>query len=136
MSSNHSSPETDSDWSLSLDLLIARAALDQSLRSELLENPHDCCKANGVLIPGDVHLVISNADQETIIREIPIVKSDASFQKTIKGKAVLGPAVFNEAVAEAEVGVAAAAVEVEAEVNNTTTTAEAEAEAVVVIVAT
>ena len=71
MSSNHSSPETDSDWSLSLDLLIARAALDQSLRSELLENPHDCCKANGVLIPGDVHLVISNADQETIIREIP-----------------------------------------------------------------
>jgi hypothetical protein len=71
MSSNHSSPQTASDWSLSLDLLIARAALDQSLRCELLKNPHDCCKSNGVLIPGDVRLVITSADQETIIREIP-----------------------------------------------------------------
>lgn len=71
MSSNNSSPETSSNWSLSLDLLIARAALDQSLRCELLKNPHDCCKSNGVLIPGDVRLVITSADQETIIREIP-----------------------------------------------------------------
>jgi len=71
MSSNNSSPETSSNWSLSLDLLIARAVLDQSLRCELLENPHDCCKSNGVLIPGDVRLVITSADQETIIREIP-----------------------------------------------------------------
>ena len=71
MNSKNSPPQPASDWSLSLDLLIARAAIDASLRSKLLENTHECCKANGFSIPPGVRFILTSAGQETIIREIP-----------------------------------------------------------------
>ena len=103
MSSNNSSPETSSNWSLSLDLLIARAVLDQSLRCELLENPHDCCKANGVLIPGDVRLVITSADQETIIREIPSDVLTAEVKKVSVNAAKRELATYNASTESVDV---------------------------------
>ncbi len=132
MSSNYSSPETNSDWSLSLDLLIARAALDQSLRSELLENPHDCCKANGVLIPGDVRLVISSADQETIIREIPSDVLTTEVEKVSVNTAKRELATYNASTESVDV-VTTAAETIEVVMDECTTV---ECEEIVVTMAT
>ena len=120
MSSSKNLSQSESDWTLSLDLLIARAALDQSLRSELLLNPKKCCSANGVIIPDDIHLVFTNIDQELLIREIPTIPTITSDCVKTEWE----PAHYNENVTEADI----AAEQYEAA--QVVTAAEVEAEAV------
>lgn len=128
---------THDAWILALDLLIARATLDEELRTSLIEEPKQTCLSNGVVIPEGVQVVITSADQPTVVREIPISLPSASFEKTAATPFVREPVVYNgtteytetntTTVAEAEV------TEAEAQTTTTTTTAEAEAEVVVVL---
>ena len=57
---------SNSDWKLALDLLIARAALDTELASQLTIDAKACCEQNGISLPDHVQLVISKPDQENI----------------------------------------------------------------------
>ena len=54
---------SNSDWKLALDLLIARAALDTELASQLTIDAKACCEQNGINLPDRVQLVISNPDK-------------------------------------------------------------------------
>ena len=121
----------DHEWVLSLDLLIARAALDQQLRASLLEAPRETCKANGVNIPQDVQLVITHSDRPTLIREIPSTLPAASFEKTSETSLILEPAVYNGTITST----AAVAQTAEVEASVTTTTGEVEMEVGAVAVA-
>ena len=136
-SNSKSSSDVVSDWSLSLDLLIARAALDPVLRSQLTQNPHHCCKANGISLPDDVNLVVTSSDKEIITREIPTILPAASFKKTSNNTVTRELAVFNGTTEYTETNttttVEAELTEAEAQTTTTTTTAEAEAEVVVVL---
>jgi len=141
MNSSNKLSQSESDWQLSLDLLIARAALDQSLRSELLLNPKKCCSANGILIPDEIQLVFTDADQELLIREIPTNSSDSSIDKCETISPMNEPAYANYNETSKEVAVTAYEavqavefVEVAEDVAAGTTVA-GEAEAVVVAVA-
>jgi hypothetical protein len=137
MSTTSTGFPANGEWGLALDLLVARSVLDPALRAELLANPEECCKANGVSIPEGLRLVLTHPDQPTLIREIPSTLAAGSFEKTGVTPQLREPVVYNgtteytetntTTVAEAEV------TEAEAQTTTTTTTAEAEAEVVVVL---
>ena len=128
----------DSQWSLALDLLIARAALDEELKIQLMNDTAGTLVANGVEVPDDIHVVINHPDKQCVVREIPSMNADTRFEKTGATVKSREPVVYNgtteytetntTTVAEAEV------TEAEAQTTTTTTTAEAEAEVVVVLI--
>lgn len=137
MSIDNDQPTEQQEWSLALDLLLARAALDSELKLSLLADPLQTCILNGINVPAGLQLIITHVDQPTVVREIPTTLPSASFEKTAPTPYLREPVVYNgtteytetntTTVAEAEV------TEAEAQTTSTTTTAEAEAEVVVVL---
>jgi hypothetical protein len=121
------------EWSLALDLLVARSVLDPVLRAELLANPEVCCKANGVCIPDGLRLVLTHPDQPTLIREIPSTLAAASFEKTGITPQLREPVVYNGTTEYTESTTSMEVDAANAGAGETTTTAEAEAEVVVVL---
>lgn len=123
------------EWVLALDLLIARATLDEELCAELLKAPQQTCLSNGVMIPEGVQVLITRADQPTLIREIPTTLPSASFEKTAPTSYVREPVVYNGGVETTATNTttAAEAEVTEVEVTTTTTTTFAEGEVVVVL---
>ena len=113
MNSKNSAPHPASDWLLSLDLLIARAAIDASLSSELLENAYECCKANGVLIPPGVSLILTSAEQKTIIREIPSYVLSTEIEKVSVNSASTELAAYNSSTETTESNAELSVAEVE-----------------------
>ena len=102
---------------MALDLLIARAALDEDLRQELLANPQAQCLENGIQLDEGTQLVFKNPESTVIIKEIPILQSDSkTVLATGNTTRELVSNGFNTeetetnttAVAEAEVNVVAA----------------------------
>jgi len=87
--------QSRNDWTLSLDLLIARAALDENLRRVLIQDTRKCCANNGVVIPTDVMLVITDAEQETLVKQIPSLTKTIDFTKTSTTARELEPMSFN-----------------------------------------
>jgi hypothetical protein len=136
---NPTAPDYCNDeWVLALDLLIARAALDQELRTLLLDDPLHACKVHGVAIPDGIQLIITTADLPSVIRQIPTALPNASFAKTGDSPRLREPVVYNGSTeyTETNTTTAAEAELTEAEVQTTTTTTTAEAEAEVVVVLT
>ena len=62
---------------MALDLLIARAALDEDLRQELLANPQAQCLENGIQLDEGTQLVFKNPESTVIIKEIPVLQADS-----------------------------------------------------------
>jgi hypothetical protein len=137
MSINNNSVSEQEEWSLALDLLVARAALDEDLRLALLAEPRETCRTNGIDLPAAIQLIITDANHPALVREIPAALPSASFEKTASTPYIRESVVYNgtteytetntTTVAEAEL------TEAEAQTTTTTTTAEAEAEVVVVL---
>ena len=121
------------EWTLALDLLVARSVLDPALRAELLANPEVCCKANGVSIPDGLRLVLTHPDQPTLIREIPSTLAAGSFEKTGITPQLREPVVYNGTTEYTESNTSMEVDAANAGAGETTTTAEADAEVVVVL---
>jgi hypothetical protein len=121
------------EWSLALDLLVARSVLDPALRAELLANPEACCKANGVSIPDGLRLVLTHPDQPTLIRDIPSTLAASSFEKTGVTPQLREPVAYNGTTEYTESTTSMEVDAANAGAGETTTTAEAEAEVVVVL---
>ena len=45
------STSTNANWEMALDLLVARASLDNDLRLKLLSDPQNNCHAHGINLP-------------------------------------------------------------------------------------
>ena len=75
--------------------MIARAALDPALRSELISDAYACCKANKVHVAIGVRLVVTDSETSTIIREIPRLTSTTSYKKTQGKLPTKEPAIYN-----------------------------------------
>ena len=130
---------SNADWQLGLDLLIARAALDTELASQLTKDAKLCCKENGINLPDQIKLVICTPDQEVVVKSLPLTLA-TTFTSVAPQKELVGSSTYNSggtttdtntnSTEEAEVTTT------EAQTAETTTTVGAEAEAVVVIVAT
>ena len=69
------------DLDFALDLLLARAALDEELHQQLIHDPEACCHRNGIELPAGVRLVITLPGQEVLVRAIPMNTSDAGLSK-------------------------------------------------------
>lgn len=125
------------EWSLALDLLVARAALDEELRQALLAEPLQTCRANGINLPAGLQLIITHADHPTLVREIPATLPSASFEKTAPTPYLREPVVYNGTTESVETNTTTVAeaelTEAEVQTTTTTTTAEVEAEVVVVL---
>jgi len=121
------------EWTLALDLLVARSVLDAALRAELLADPEACCKANGVSIPDGLRLVLTHPDLPTLIREIPSTLAAGSFEKTGVTPQLSEPVVYNGTTEYTESNTSMEVDAANAGAGETTTTAEAEAEVVVVL---
>ena len=122
---------SNADWQLGLDLLIARAALDTELASQLTKDAKLCCKENGINLPDKVKLVIYTPDQEVVVKSLPLTLA-TTFTSVAPQKELVGSSTYNSGGTEEEVET----VTTEAQTAETTTTVGAEAEAVVVVVAT
>lgn len=124
---------SNADWQLGLDLLIARAALDTELASQLTKDAKVCCKENGINLPAQIKLVVCSPDQEVVVKSLPLTQN-ATFTSIAPERELVGCSTYNAGdtttVEEAEVTTT------EVQTAETTTTEAAEAEAVVVIVAT
>jgi hypothetical protein len=138
MSNPISMDEGQNEWELALDLLIARAVLDDDLRQSLLEQPEQTCREHGVRLPEGLRLIITHADQRSMIREIPSGLASPSFIKTDVLERELESSVFNgqTQTTTTTTTVAVEVEEVEAEATTTETSAEVAAEAVAVIILT
>lgn len=140
MSNPISTDQLQNEWELALDLLIARAVLDDDLRLSLLEQPEQTCRENGVRLPEGLRLIITHPDQRSMIREIPSGLASPSFIKTDVLERELEASVFNGQTQTTETtSTTTAEVEVEEvtlEATTETTTAEVGAEAVIVVVLT
>ena len=133
MSSISTAFSANGEWSLALDLLVARSVLDPSLRAELLANEEVYCKSNGVSIPEGLRLVLTHPDQPTLIREIPSTLAAGSFEKTGVTPQLREPVVYNGTTEYTESNTSMEVDAANAGAGETTTTAEAEAEVVVVL---
>ena len=124
---------SNADWQLGLDLLIARAALDTELASQLTKDAKLCCKENGINLPDQIRLIICTPDQEVVVKSLPLTLA-TTFTSVAPEKELVGSSTYNSGGTEEEVET----VTTEAQTAETTSTleAEAEVEAVVVIVAT
>ena len=87
------------DMDFALDLLLARAALDEELHQQLIHDPEACCHRNGIELPAGVRLVITHPGQEVLVRAIPMNTSDAGLSKADQSTRELASAHFNSAVA-------------------------------------
>ena len=86
------------DLDFALDLLLARAALDEELHQQLIHDPEACCHRNGIELPAGVRLVITLPGQEVLVRAIPMNTSDAGLSKADQSTRELASAHFNSAV--------------------------------------
>tara|TARA_B100000482_G_C12597545_1_gene293888 strand:+ start:888 stop:1271 length:384 start_codon:yes stop_codon:yes gene_type:complete len=93
-----------SNLEMSLDLLVARASLDKSLRNELMHDAERYCIENGIKLPEGTKIVFTSAESHLIVKEIPILSQDNSTIQKIAVKTPARPTVGsgNEA-AESEV---------------------------------
>ena len=87
------------DLDFALDLLLARAALDEELHKQIIHDPEACCHRNGIELPAGVRLVITHPGQEVLVREIPMTTSEAGLSKAVQSTRELASAHFNSAVA-------------------------------------
>ena len=87
------------DLDFALDLLLARAALDEELYKQLIHDPEACCHRNGIEVPTGVRLVITHPGQEVLVRSIPMNTSEAGLSKANQSTRELASAHFNSAVA-------------------------------------
>lgn len=135
--SNHIGADQQ-EWELALDLLIARAVLDEDLREALLEQPKKTCRDNGVMVPEGLQLVFTHAAQPNMIREIPAGLANPSFIKTEVLERELEATVFNgqTQTTETTTTVEVEVEEVTVEATTEETSAEVAAEAVAVIILT
>ena len=85
------------DLDFALDLLLARAALDEELHQQLIHDPEACCHRNGIELPAGVRLVITLPGQEVLVRAIPMNTSDAGLSKADQSTRELASAHFNSA---------------------------------------
>ena len=86
------------DLDFALDLLLARAALDEELHKQLIHDPEAYCNRNGIELPAGVRLVITHPGQEVLVREIPMNTSEAGLSKAEQSTRELASAHFNSAV--------------------------------------
>ena len=96
-------PQFDSnhdEWILAVDLLIARATLEEELRASLLSAPKQTCRSHGIKIPEGVQVVITSAEQQTLVREIPATLPSGSFEKTSSIAYFRESALYNGAAVE------------------------------------
>ena len=124
------------DLDFALDLLLARAALDEELHKQIIHDPEACCHRNGIELPAGVRLVITHPGQEVLVREIPMTTSEAGLSKADQSTRELASAHFNSAVTTAETTENTSAVEQVSEVVGPTTVVESNVDTTVVIVAT
>ena len=122
---------SNADWQLGLDLLIARAALDTELASQLTKDAKLCCKENGINLPDQIKLVICTPDQEVVVKSLPLTLA-TTFTSVAPQKELVGSSTYNSGGTEEEVETTTTVTE-EA---TSTQEAEAEAEAEVVVVCT
>ena len=85
------------DLDFALDLLLARAALDEELHQQLIHDPEACCHRNGIELPAGARLVITLPGQEVLVRAIPMNTSDAGLSKADQSTRELASAHFNSA---------------------------------------
>ena len=133
------------DWQPALDLLIARAALDSALASELTTDAKACCEQNGINLPDHVKLVISNPDQEVMVKTLPVAQA-TTFYSIAANRELVCSSTYNSGVEETVTNTTsveeAEVTTTEAQTAVTTSTAEADIEvgpayvAVVVVAAT
>jgi len=122
---------SNADWQLGLDLLIARAALDTELASQLTKDAKLCCKENGINLPDQIKLVICTPDQEVVVKSLPLTLA-TTFTSVAPQKELVGSSTYNSGHTEEEVETATT----QAAASTSTQEAEAEAEAEVVVVCT
>ena len=91
------------DLDFALDLLVARAALDEELQEQLLKNPEECCHRNGIELPAGARLVITHPEQEVLVRAIPMNTAEAALSKADQSTRELESAHFNSAETTAEI---------------------------------
>ena len=113
---------SNADWQLGLDLLIARAALDTELASQLTKDAKLCCKENGINLPDQIKLVICTPDQEVVVKSLPLTLA-TTFTSVAPQKELVGSSTYNSGGTEEEVETTTT------ETAETTSTQEAEAEA-------
>ncbi|MDA9661403.1 hypothetical protein N9T35_00245 [bacterium] len=121
---------TSQDWKLSVDLLIARAALDPKLAQELLNDSGQCFAKNGIEIPQNVQLVIASETQDVVVKTIPTfcqsdVKVSVDELPQMVGSSTFNSSGTNTSTA-AEQTTAAVSTAVEAAEAATTVVVEAE----------
>ena len=78
---------------MSLDLLVARASLDKSLRNELMHDSERYCIENGIKLPEGAKIVFTSAESHLIVKEIPILSQDNSTIQKIAVKTPTRPTV-------------------------------------------
>ena len=127
------------DLDFALDLLVARAALDEELQEQLLKNPEECCHRNGIELPAGARLVITHPEQEVLVRAIPMNTAEAALSKADQSTRELESAHFNSAVViemETEMVITSTTTSDEVQAQTTTeTAANAQTQAVVSVVA-
>ena len=84
---------TKSNSEMSLDLLVARASLDKSLRNELMHDAERYCIENGIKLPEGTKIVFTSAESHLIIKQIPILNPDNSTIQKIAVKTPARPTV-------------------------------------------
>ena len=126
---------SNADWQLGLDLLIARAALDTELASQLTKDAKLCCKENGINLPDQIKLVICTPDQEVVVKSLPLTLA-TTFTSVAPQKELVGSSTYNSGGTNTEEEAEITTTEAQTAETTSTLEAEAEVEAVVVIVAT
>ena len=122
---------SNADWQLGLDLLIARAALDTELASQLTKDAKLCCKENGINLPDQIKLVICTPDQEVVVKSLPLTLA-TTFTSVAPQKELVGSSTYNSGGTEEEVETATT----QTAATTSTQEAEAEVEAEVMVVIT
>ena len=123
---------SNADWQLGLDLLIARAALDTELASQLTKDAKLCCKENGINLPDQIKLVICTPDQEVVVKSLPLTLA-TTFTSVAPQKELVGSSTYNSGGTEEEVETATTQTAATTSTQEAEAIAEVEAEVMVVM---
>ena len=123
---------SNADWQLGLDLLIARAALDTELASQLTKDAKLCCKENGINLPDQIKLVICTPDQEVVVKSLPLTLG-TTFTSVAPQKELVGSSTYNSGGTEEEVETATTQTAATTSTQEAEAIAEVEAEVMVVM---
>lgn len=116
---------TSQDWKLSVDLLIARAALDPKLAQELLNDSGQCFAKNGIEIPQNVQLVIASETQDVVVKTIPTFCQSDVKVSVDELPQMVGSSTFNSSHSHSETNTSTAAEQTTAAVSTAVEAAEA-----------